>query len=229
VDNNALLDASQFPGKNGGERIQAALDSLGTKPKVIDVGPQGSDLDGRWLLTKAIVIPSNTTLVFHGSRLFMADKVSDNMIRNFHAETGDSERDENIHILGLSGAELDGNAVNQDRQAHVHKNFGIAFHKVDKASIKGIVLGPTEGWGMGLENVNDLLLRVSDSSRMEKHITRMESMSVVREAGSVSRTSWAQSQTTRSRLMLGQARRITVDLPVDPADSWKILWSAMYL
>ena len=48
MNNNALLDASQFPGKNGGERIQAAIDSLGTKPKVIDVGFEGPDLDGRW-------------------------------------------------------------------------------------------------------------------------------------------------------------------------------------
>ena len=158
MDKNALIDASQFPGKNGGERIQAAIDSLGTSPKVIDVGPQGPDLDGRWFLTKAIIIPSNTTLIFHGSRLFMADKVSDNMLRNFHADTGDDRRDENIHILGLGGAELDGNAVNQVRQAQVYKNFGIAFHKVDKASIKGIVLGPTEAWGMGLENVNDLFI-----------------------------------------------------------------------
>ena len=88
MDNNVLIDAGQFPGKNGGEQIQAAIDSLGTKPKVIDVGPQGPDLDGRWFLARAIIVPSNTTLIFHGSRLFMADKVSDNMIRNFHAETG---------------------------------------------------------------------------------------------------------------------------------------------
>ena len=53
---------------------------------------------------------------------------------------------------------MDGNAVNQVRQAQVYKNFGIAFHKVDKASIKGIALGPTQAWGMGLENVNDLLI-----------------------------------------------------------------------
>lgn len=152
------IDASELPGKNGGERIQAAIDARGTKPKLIEVGPQGPDPDGRWLLTKAILLPSNTTLVFYGSRLFMADNVSDNMIRNFHADTGDDRRDENIHILGIGGAELDGNAVNQVRQAQVYKNFGIAFHKVDNASIKGIALGPTEGWGMGLENVNDLLV-----------------------------------------------------------------------
>lgn len=158
MDNNALLDASQFPGRNGGEQIQAAIDSLGTKPKVIEVGPQGPDPDGRWVLTKAILVPSNTTLVFHSSRLFMTDKVSDNLIRNFHADSGDEKRDENIHVLGLGCVELDGNAVNQVRQPQVYRNFGIAFHKVDKASIKGIVLGPTEGWGMGLENVNDLLI-----------------------------------------------------------------------
>ena len=158
MNNNARIDASQFPGKNGGERIQAAIDSSGTTPKVIDVGSQGPDPDRRWVLTKAIVVPSNTTLVFYGSRLFMADKVSDNMIRNFHADDADDKRDENIHILGIGGAELNGNAVNQVRQAQVYKNFGIAFHKVDKSSIKGIALGPTEGWGMGLENVNDLLI-----------------------------------------------------------------------
>jgi hypothetical protein len=97
MDNNALLDACQFPGKNGGERIQAAVDSLGTKLKVINIGPHGPDLEGCWVLTRAIIVPSNTTLVFYGSRLFMADRASDNMIRNFHAETGDSGRDENIH------------------------------------------------------------------------------------------------------------------------------------
>ena len=152
------IDAGQFSGINGGARIQAAIDSLGTKPKVIDVGPQGPDLDGRWILTKAIVLPSNTTLVFHASRLFMADNVSDNMIRNFNADTGDDRRDENIHILGLGGTELDGNAANQVRQAKIYKNFGIAFHKVDKASIKGIALGPTEGWGMGLEDTSDIFV-----------------------------------------------------------------------
>ena len=50
MENNAVIDASQFPGKNGGERIQAAVDSLGTMPKVIEVGPHGPDQDGRWLL-----------------------------------------------------------------------------------------------------------------------------------------------------------------------------------
>ena len=152
------IDAGQFSGINGGARIQAAIDSLGTKPKVIDVGPQGPDLDGRWILTKAIILPSNTTLVFHASRLFMADNVSDNMIRNFNADTGDDRRDENIHILALGGTELDGNAAKQVRQTKIYKNFGIAFHKVDKASIKGITLGPTEGWGMGLEDTSDIFV-----------------------------------------------------------------------
>ena len=156
--NTARIDARRFPGENGGERIQSAIDSLGTRPKVIDVGPNGPDPAGRWALTKAIILPSNTTLVFHGSRLFMADHASDNIIRNVHAETGDDQRDENIHILGIGGAELSGNAVNQVRQAHVYRNFGISLYKVDKASIKGIALGPTEGWGMGLEDVNDVLI-----------------------------------------------------------------------
>ena len=34
MKNNERIGASQFPGKNGGERIQAAIDSLGTTPKI---------------------------------------------------------------------------------------------------------------------------------------------------------------------------------------------------
>jgi len=150
------IDAGQFPGKNGGARIQAAIDSLGERPKVIEVGPQGPDVDGQWELSEAILIPSNTTILLYGSRLFMADSVSDNLMRNLHADSGDDQRDENIHIVGLGGTALNGNAENQVRQAQVYRNFGISFHKVERASIQGLTLGPTAGWGMGLENVNDL-------------------------------------------------------------------------
>jgi len=159
------IDASQFSGRNGGERIQAAINSLGEKPKVIEVDSPGPDKDGRWEISESLILPSNTTILFYGSRLFMADGVSDNLIRNLHADSGDGQRDQNIHIVGFGGAELDGNATNQVRQAQVHKNFGIAFHKVDQASIKGITLGPTEGWGMGLENVNELFV---DSIRFQQ-------------------------------------------------------------
>ncbi len=154
----AWVDARSFPGKNGGDRIQAAIDSLGEKHKVIDIGPEGPDEGGHWILTKAIVIPSNTTLVLHASRLFMADGTSDNIFRNFHAESSKNSRDENIHIVGIGGTELNGNAENQVRQEQVYRNFGIAFYKVDNASIKGIAVGPTEGWGIGLEDVNDLFI-----------------------------------------------------------------------
>lgn len=158
MENNTRLDASHFPGRNGGERIQAAIDSLSTKQKVIEVGPNGPDQAGSWSLTQALILPSNTTLVLLGARLFMADQVSDNLIRNQHADSGDGQRDENIHILGIGGAELNGNALNQIRQEQIFRNFGISFYKVDRASIKGIALGPTEGWGMGLEDVNDLFV-----------------------------------------------------------------------
>jgi hypothetical protein len=149
MDTKALLNASQFPGKNGGARIQAAIDSLGILPKVIEVGPQGPDLDGCWLLTRPLILPSNTTLILQGARLFLADHVSDNMVRNFHADTDDSRGDENIHILGLGGAELDGNAVNQLRREQVYRNFGLRFTRSITPPSKGSSWGQHKpgGWG----------------------------------------------------------------------------------
>ena len=87
MPNQTMLDAYAFPGKHGGERIQAAIDSLSDQPKVIHVGSRGPDAGGRWLLTKAIMLPSNTTLILDSARLFLADNASDNLIRNLHSSS----------------------------------------------------------------------------------------------------------------------------------------------
>lgn|GEM_PF-2840897 len=155
---SAYLEAGHFPGANGGERIQAALDQLGDLPKVISVGPDGPDAQGCWLLKQALRIPSNTTLLLNGARLFLADGANDNLLRNTHADSADERRNHDIHVAGLGGAELNGNARNQRRQSQVFRTMGISFHKVDRVSIKGIALGPTEAWGMGLEDISDLLV-----------------------------------------------------------------------
>lgn len=152
------VNALQFEGRDGGEKIQTAMDGFGKERKVIYVGPEGPDRDGLWIVSKTLRIPSHTTLVLAGARLFFADSVNDNIIRNVSAESREDRRDTDIHIIGLGEAVIDGNAANQTRQKSVHRNFGIFFYRVDDSSIQGITLGPTAAWGMSLENVNRILV-----------------------------------------------------------------------
>ena len=105
--------AEDYEGETGGERIQSAIAAVAAEPghNVVVVGPTGPDADGRWVLTRAIELPSHTTLILLGAYLFLADKANDNLIRNRDFDEGNTD----IHVIGLGGARLDGNAANQDR------------------------------------------------------------------------------------------------------------------
>ena len=105
--------AECFEGATGGDCIQAAIDMAETKPghNLIVVGPVGPDDDGRWLLTKPIKLPSHTTLLLQGSQLFLADDSNCDMIRNRDYIEGNTD----IHVVGVGGARLDGNAAHQTR------------------------------------------------------------------------------------------------------------------
>ena len=105
--------AADFEGATGGERIQAAIAAAEAQPghHVVVVGPVGPDRDGRWVLTRAIELPSHTTLMLEGAYLFLADRANCNMIENRNYVEGNVD----IHIIGVGGARLDGNSGKQDR------------------------------------------------------------------------------------------------------------------
>jgi hypothetical protein len=105
--------AEEYQGETGGDRIQAAIAAAQAEPghNVVVVGPRGPDARGRWVLPRAIELPSHTTLLLLGAHLFLADRANDNLIRNRDPDQGNAD----IHVIGLGGARLDGNAENQDR------------------------------------------------------------------------------------------------------------------
>jgi hypothetical protein len=158
MDILGLADANKYPGANGGEKIQAAMDAAGIKKKTIWVGSNGPDEDSVWKITNTLKIPANTTLILSGAKLVLGDQVNDNIIRNANAGSLDGARDSNIHIIGLGQAEIDGNGSWQTRQSEVHWNFGIHFHKADNCSVQGITIGPTNAWGTSFEDVNNLIV-----------------------------------------------------------------------
>lgn len=63
--------------------------------------------DGEFIITSAILIPSNRTVYLKNCKVRLADTVYDNIFRNLNYTTGDV----NINIIGLGNANIDGNSV----------------------------------------------------------------------------------------------------------------------
>ena len=97
--------AEDFEGENGGASIQAAVDAAEAAPgpNVIMVGPIGPDANSHWEVSKAIELPSHTTLILQGAYLVLAEMADCNLIEN--RDYVDGNRD--IHVIGQGGARLD--------------------------------------------------------------------------------------------------------------------------
>jgi hypothetical protein len=151
--------AADYGRDSDGERIQAAIDDTshsGPRTVIVEPTPPGEDRE-EWLLEEALELPSYTTLVLVGATIRLIDGANDNILRNADFDDGNSE----IHVAGIGQARLDGNAENQKRHGEqIYETFGIHFYNVDTITLTGITVGPTECWGICLENV--LNVRVSD-------------------------------------------------------------------
>ena len=125
--------AEDFEGENGGARIQAAVDEAEAVPgpNVIIVGPVGPDAESRWELSKAVELPSHTTLILQGAYLTLADRADCDLIQNRDFIEGNSD----IHVIGRGAARLDLNP-SQQPQPTDHRDVEIWFEE------RGIELSP---------------------------------------------------------------------------------------
>lgn len=161
--------ARAYSGDSGGEKIQnaiAAADAAAGPNLVVVDGAGPDDVSGSsgavsdvrsesaWKIVDTPEIPSNTTLLLANCYLFVADGADDSILRNRAAENGGF--DENISIVGLGNAVLDGNKDNQtifDRESGpAERNIGIRFWHINDLEIRGLTLRNTAGWGIKVED-----------------------------------------------------------------------------
>ena len=132
------------------ERIAEAVEN-GTRTAVIT---------GNYRVERAILIPSNFTLILKNCHLRMADGVFDNMFVNEHHGTDIGRTspgtDRNISIVGEGEAILDGGEYNglsernsgKDGMPPIWKNNLILFTNVDGFKISGIACHNQRWWAM---------------------------------------------------------------------------------
>ena len=102
-----MKTAIDFTGSDS-DRIQTAVDSANNNngKAIVSAKPDGSP----WLLDRAILLPSHTTLVLQGCHIKLSDRCRDNFIRSANCGMGITGNipAEDIHIVGEGDVLIEG-------------------------------------------------------------------------------------------------------------------------
>jgi len=128
-----------------------------------------------WLIDRAILIPGNTTLILENCVVKLSDSARDNLIRSANCGLGIERPEEiqNVHILGVGHAELQGAehprasgdsakvlgvrtygtdaGKDGESQRGDWRNIGVLLACVRDFSISGLTIREAHCWGMSLE------------------------------------------------------------------------------
>lgn len=155
-------------------KISAACAVGGSR--TVTLGRNPDRTDGAWMITRAILLPDDFTLVLDGCRVELAPGTRDNIIRNAGA-VGYMRvtPNRNIKVIGKGDAVLCGGRSNHYAPATSGDRngwpaMGILFCAVTDYELAGFTMEETQCWGISQENgcangwVHDI--RFADSNKM---------------------------------------------------------------
>ena len=103
------ISPNRFKGSDT-ERIQQAVDEAARLRKKVYIGYNAERDRGLWVIDKAVLLPSDASIVIDGCTLKLSDSCRDNMFRSNNVGIGivHPEWNRNIRIVGRNGAVLSG-------------------------------------------------------------------------------------------------------------------------
>lgn len=148
---NAFTDGSDS------DRIDAAIaKAVETGDRSVEI-PRMNTKSGQplWLISRAILVPSDFTLVLRDATVRLAPSTKDNIIRNAGTAKSPMESDRNIRVLGVGNAVLSGGT-----EAHFAppgdksgwRTIGVLLCGVKGFTIEGLTLEETQAWAISVEN-----------------------------------------------------------------------------
>ena len=107
-----MVYANDFLRKTDSDTLEAAIANRG-KDGIVVITPRRAEVDAErtyWLLDRAILLPSNVTVVLQNCKLKLSDRCRDNFFRSANCGLGIEENEPlfNIHIKGEGNAVLEG-------------------------------------------------------------------------------------------------------------------------
>jgi len=123
------------------------------------------DKEGVWRISEPLFVPSGFT-VYISCRIALEPGVFSNIICNENAYAGISDAsapDDNIRIIGLENAELDGGEPNCLREKtseknglpHIVKNTSLLFRNVRDFTVSNLKISNPRWWGMTFINASN--------------------------------------------------------------------------
>ena len=150
----------QFWGVTDDQTIQNAIDyaeSIGANRVVI---PRENARTGKpvWYFSKAVLLPSDITVVLDGCRIIHEEDTVDNLFRNRDCWEPEKEEQHDIRLIGRCGAVLDGgkgNGVceqlcreNPGKYPAMVNNCAVHFSNVCRFEIRGVRFVQTRYWAL---------------------------------------------------------------------------------
>ncbi len=153
----AAVSPNVFTDGTDSDRIEAAIaKAVETGERSVEI-PRMNAKRGQpiWLIERAILLPSDFTLVLRDCLVRLAPGTQDNLIRNAGTALEPMETNENIRILGIGNAVLSGGT-----EAHFDppgdrsgwRTIGVLLYGVTYFTIEGFKLEETQAWAVSVEN-----------------------------------------------------------------------------
>ncbi len=153
----AAVTPNDFAEGSDSDRIEAAI------AKAVETGERSVEIprinkagaQALWLISRAILVPSDFTLVLRDCTVRLAPGTRDNLIRNAGTAKEPMEADRNIRILGVGNAVLSGGT-----EAHFDppgdrsgwRTIGVLLCGVRGFTLEGLTLEETQAWAVSVEN-----------------------------------------------------------------------------
>jgi polygalacturonase len=105
----SMITPNQFKGSDS-ERIQAAIQKAQKTTKVVTIPAMNANGTQKWKLDKAILLPSDITIMLDNCTIQLSDQCRDNMFRSDNVGIGITSPtwNKNIHLIGIGRVTLVG-------------------------------------------------------------------------------------------------------------------------
>ncbi|MFO7937300.1 MAG: glycosyl hydrolase family 28 protein [Kiritimatiellia bacterium] len=152
-----VITPNGFSGKTDSDRIEAAIaEAVRTGERSIEIPRINSGREKPlWMIDRAILLPSDFTLILRACTVRLAPGTQDNIIRNAGTVENPMKGNRNIHILGVGNPVLSGGLkphFDPPGDKSGWRTIGILLYNVQCFSIDGVTLEETQAWGISVEN-----------------------------------------------------------------------------
>jgi hypothetical protein len=153
----AQITPNDFPDGSDSDRIESAIArALKTGDNSIEI-PRMNRKSGNplWLIDRAILLPSDFTLVLRDCLVRLSPGTQDNLVRNAGTTNEPMTGNANIRIIGTGNAMLSGGLsahFNPPGDKSGWRTIGILLCDTKHFTIEGFTMEETQAWAVSVEN-----------------------------------------------------------------------------